>query len=117
MVCTRIVENAAVTSNRAPKHIHVGSRKHSSAMQGLDRTQRCRPPKRIATAGQRRATANEEETAPAPDVGLGAGPSAAIATPARENAASAATTTARRKALDAISLRVTTRWKGRISRG
>lgn len=67
-------------------------------------TQWRRVPKRSATAGQRTAATTEDETPAAPDVGLGAGASAAIATPARVDAASAATTAAR-KALDAISAR------------
>jgi hypothetical protein len=56
--------------------------------------------KRRATAGQRTAaTIEEEETAVAPDVGLGAGPSAASVTLAREETATAATTTTVRKVL------------------
>ncbi|XP_037406279.1 uncharacterized protein LOC119268687 [Triticum dicoccoides] len=53
-------------------------------------------PTRKATAGQSTAARSDEETAAAPDVGLGAGSSAARATPAKEDAATAAMTTARK---------------------
>ena len=60
-------------------------------------------PTRNATAGQSTAATSDEETAAAPDVGLGAGSSAARATPAKEDTATAAMTTAR-KILEAMIL-------------
>ncbi|KAI4963883.1 hypothetical protein ZWY2020_010322 [Hordeum vulgare] len=52
-------------------------------------------PRRNATAGQSTAATSDEETAAAPEVGLGAGSSAARAAPAKQEAATAAMTTAR----------------------
>lgn len=52
-------------------------------------------PRRSATAGQSTAATSDEETAAAPEVGLGAGASAAKATPAKVDTATAATMAAR----------------------
>ncbi|KAL5229965.1 hypothetical protein ABZP36_028741 [Zizania latifolia] len=57
--------------------------------------------RRSATAGQRTAATSDDETAAAPEVGLGAGASAAETTPAREDTATAAMTAAY-KVLEAI---------------
>ncbi|KAK8457321.1 hypothetical protein SEVIR_3G166325v4 [Setaria viridis] len=62
-----------------------------------------RLPRRSATAGQRTAATSDEETAAAPEVGLGAGASAAKATPAKEDTATAATT-ATYKILEAMTI-------------
>jgi hypothetical protein len=67
------------------------------------RAQWRRLPRRSATAGQRTAATSDEETAAAPEVGLGAGASAAKTTPAKEDTATAATT-ATYKILEAMTL-------------
>jgi hypothetical protein len=64
-----------------------------------------RLPKRKATAGRRMVVTSEEEIAAAPDVRLDVGSSTARATPAREDKATAATTTTTLKTLpDAMVL-------------
>ena len=63
-----------------------------------------RLPRRSATAGQSTAATSDEETDAAPEVGLGAGASAAKATPAKADTATAATTAARNILEEAMTI-------------
>jgi hypothetical protein len=95
-------------NKQANRRYHATHGKHALAAAFVcddppPRAQWRRLPRRSATAGQRTAATSDEETAAAPEVGLGAGASAAKATPAKEDTATAATT-ATYKILEAMAL-------------